>query len=280
VLSLIAAYSGGKTLKFLNAPLARTLLLAGGLVLPVCARAQTDSTFNPAPSDSIASYIPHSAPIEPHAIRWYEPLAVVGGIGLLSALDQPVADHFRIHRSTSGQNIADTWARVGTPIFYAPVTLGVITGGLISRNREVTQTGMRLAFSLLLAGVADQGLKMVFGRERPDGNFSAFDFDPIHPDAAFPSGHTAMAFAMATSLADDIHPTWAKVGLYGLATGVAVSRVYQQRHWMSDVLGGAVVGVASAKFVSGHWTIFGLRAPSFLIKNGAPALGWQFSFHE
>jgi len=156
----------------------------------------------------------------------------------------------------------------------------VIAGGLIAHDREVTQAGMRLAFSLLLAGVSNQALKAVVGRERPSGNDHAFDFDPVHIDAAFPSGHTTMAFAMATSLADDIRPTWAKVGLYGLATGVGVSRMYQQAHWLSDVVGGAVLGIASAKFASGRWTIFGLRAPSFLIKGGSPAIGWQFSFHE
>ena len=205
---------------------------------------------------------------------------MVGGIGLLSALDQPVANHFHAHRSNGGQNVADAWSRLGSPVVLGPVTVGVIAGGLIAHDHEVTQAGLRLAFSLALAGVADQGLKAVLGRERPDANSSAFDFDPGHLDTAFPSGHATLAFAMATSLADDIHPTWAKVGLYGLATGVAVSRVYQEQHWVSDVIGGAVLGVASAKFASGRWKVFGLRAPSFLIKSGGPAVGWQFSFHE
>ena len=40
---------------------------------------------------------------------------------------------------------------------------------------------------------------------------------------------------MAGSLSDDIHRTWATVGLYGVATGVAVARVYEQDHWLTDV---------------------------------------------
>lgn len=265
------------------AAVALALAVGGGFVAPTGAWAQrlAEPAFpNASPPDSLAPYVPSGARAAGHPIHWYEPLAVVGGLGLLSALDQPVANHVRSHRSVGGQNVADTWSRFGTPLVYGPVTVGVIAGGLLARDHEVTQSGLRLAFSLALAGVANQGLKAVLGRERPNANTSAFDFDPLHVDAAFPSGHTTMAFAMATSLADDVHPTWAKVGLYGVATGVAVSRVYQEKHWVSDVIGGAVLGIASAKFASGRWKIFGLRAPSFLIKGGAPAVGWQFPLHE
>ncbi len=265
------------------AAVALALAAGGSLAAPAGAWAQgaADSALTSAPPpDSLAPYVPSGARAAGHSIHWYEPLAVVGGLGFLSALDQPVANHVHSHRSVGGQNVADAWSRFGTPLVYGPVTVGVLAGGLLARNHDVTQSGLRLAFSLALAGVANQGLKAVLGRERPDANGSAFDFDPLHLDAAFPSGHTTMAFAMATSLADDVHPTWAKVGLYGMATGVAVSRVYQEKHWVSDVIGGAVLGIASAKFASGRWKIFGLRAPSFLIKGGAPAVGWQFTFHE
>ena len=263
------------------APLALAVVLSGGLAVPgrVLAQDAPDSTSAALPTDSLAPYIPHQAPPD-HTVRWYEPLAVMGGIGLLSALDQPVANHIRFHQSSGGLSAADTWSKFGTPVVYGPVTVGILAGGLIAHDPEVTKAGMRLAFSLLLAGVSNQALKAVVGRERPNANGNAFDFDPVHIDASFPSGHTTMAFAMATSLADDVHPLWAKVSLYGIATGVGVSRMYQQDHWLSDVVGGAVLGIASAKFASGRWTIFGLRAPSFLIKGGSPAIGWQFSFHE
>jgi membrane-associated phospholipid phosphatase len=269
-------------LSFRITPLALAFVMGGGLAVPTRIRAQdpSDSALTAPRPDSLASYVSHAPPAEGNAVHWYVPLAVAGGIGLLSTIDQPVADHFRIHRSSGGQNVADAWSRIGSPVVYGPVTVGVIAGGLIAHDPEVTKAGLRLAFSLALAGIANQSLKAVVGRERPFQSTNAFDFDPIHIDASFPSGHTTMAFAMATSLADDVHPTWAKVGLYGLATGVAVSRVYQQQHWVSDVVGGAALGIASAKFASGRWTIFGIRAPSFLIKGGSPAVGWQFSFHE
>jgi membrane-associated phospholipid phosphatase len=214
-----------------------------------------------------------------HAIRWYEPLAMLGGIALATSLDEPVANHFRDHRSQGAQDVADAWAKVGT-VGVGVVTVGVLAGGLISHNDKVTHAGLRLAFSAVLAGGVAEGIKLGMGRERPFQSVSAWDFDPGHFDASFPSGHTTLAFAMAASLSDDIHRTWATVGLYGLATGVAVSRVYQQEHWVSDVVGGAALGITSAKLINGRWRFFGLRPPKFLVGSRGPVVGWSVAFHE
>jgi len=237
------------------------LPLSGQTALPLAAGAERDSA------------------LAAHTIRWYEPFAVLGGVALAAAVDEPVANHFRDHRSQTGQDVADAWAKVGT-IGVGVVTVGVLAGGLISHNDKVTHAGLRLAFSAALAGGLAEGVKLGTGRERPFQSTSAWDFDPGHLDSSFPSGHTTLAFAMAASLSDDIHRTWATVGLYGLATGVAVSRVYQQEHWVSDVFGGAALGITSAKLVSGRWRIFGLQTPRFLIGGRGPAVGWSVRFHE
>ena len=84
--------------------------------------------------------------------------------------------------------------------------------------------------------------------------------------------------ALATALADDIHRPWATVGLYTLATGVGWSRVNDNRHWLSDVAGGALVGITSAKLVNGRWRIFGLRPPSVLLGPGHAGLAWRVEF--
>jgi membrane-associated phospholipid phosphatase len=218
-----------------------------------------------------------SSTVAYHAIQWYEPLAVVGGIALTATLDEPVTDHFRDHRSQTGQDIADAWATIGT-LGVGVASAGVLAGGLISHNDRVAHAGLRSLFSAGVAGVAAQGIKFVLGRERPNESTSAWDFDPGHFDTAFPSGHASVAFAMAASLSDDIHRTLATVGLYGIATGVAVARVYQLEHWVSDVVGGAAVGITSAKLVSGRWRVFGLRPPAFLATPAGASIVWHASF--
>jgi membrane-associated phospholipid phosphatase len=85
---------------------------------------------------------------------------------------------------------------------------------------------------------------------------------------------------MAASLADDIHRGWATAGLYGLATAVAVSRVYDREHWLSDVAGGAAVGITAAKLARGRWRVFGIRPPTFLVGARGAGLGWQFALRE
>ena len=71
----------------------------------------------------------------------------------------------------------------------------------------------------------------------------------------------------------------ARYGLLAAATAVGWSRINDNRHWLSDVAAGAVIGITSAKFASGRWRVFGIRAPSFIVgPTGAMGLSWHTSF--
>jgi membrane-associated phospholipid phosphatase len=81
---------------------------------------------------------------------------------------------------------------------------------------------------------------------------------------------------MATTLGDAIGNPWVSGSLYLFAAGTAWSRVYDRRHWPSDVFVGAALGIASAKLVNGRWRIFGIRSPEFLVGPGEAGLRLQF----
>jgi membrane-associated phospholipid phosphatase len=166
----------------------------------------------------------------------------------------------------------------GQPEVYGTVTVGLLATGLITHRPEVARAGGRLAVSLGLAGLTTMVGKYAFGRPRPEQSLDADGYTPFSGQVAMPSGHSAAAFALATSLADDIHRPWATVGLYGAATAVAWSRVNDNRHWLTDVTAGALVGITSAKLASGRWRIFGLRPPSIIAAPGGAALGWSGKF--
>jgi len=64
---------------------------------------------------------------------------------------------------------------------------------------------------------------------------------------SFPSGHAAAAFAVATVIADESEEAAVDLLAYGLALLVGVARVYQDKHWTSDVFVGSALGYFVAK---------------------------------
>lgn len=128
--------------------------------------------------------------------------------------------------------------------------------GILGSRAPFKSTFAEFAQSVLLAGVAAQLLKCLFGRARPGfrsgtsvfyGPFGWFsDHELIRPDS-LPSGHTAAAFAMAACLSW----RWPKLSLlwYSLAVCVGTSRVVAYVHFPSDVVFGALIGLISSSII-------------------------------
>jgi len=97
--------------------------------------------------------------------------------------------------------------------------------------------------SNLLAGCIVQGGKNITLRDRPDNS----------NNHSFPSGHTQTAFVAAEFLHQEYkdQSIWISIGGYSIATFVGVARVYNNRHWVSDVVAGAGIGILSTKAV--YW---------------------------
>lgn len=211
-------------------------------------------------------------------VTWRDGALAVGALGAVMLLDGAVA---RMVRSGSVEQelggVAATFRHGGQPEVWGTVGLGLTAAGLVSGNDRLTGAGIRATAAVALGGLASHGLKAAIGRSRP-GSIDPDEFTPFAGEASMPSGHTTVAFALATSLADEIRRPWASVLLYGAATGTALSRVYDRRHWASDVAIGAAVGITAAKFVNGRWRVFGLRAPNFLVTAGGAGAGWSLEF--
>jgi hypothetical protein len=100
---------------------------------------------------------------------------------------------------------------------------------------------------LLMANVIGNGVvfsvKGLSHEQRPDGS----DY------MSFPSGHTAEAFIGAEFMRmeyKDVSP-WYGVAGYAMATATGLLRMYNDKHWMSDVVAGAGVGIASTRIA--YW---------------------------
>ena len=130
--------------------------------------------------------------------------------------------------------------------------------------------GRAVAFRMCLAvaltqAVASGVVKPLVGRVRPSHTpaMAARVLETQPPSSAsFPSGHAATAVAGAMAAARVVpRASWAR---WGLATLMAYSRVYVGVHYPSDLLAGALLGVACA------WLVLGGRHPSTWVRSAAP----------
>lgn len=126
-----------------------------------------------------------------------------------------------------------------------PAAMGIYA--LIQKDEPLLKDAIYIGTSVIEAVGITYGLKYAFDRQRPYVKYP----DKIHPiDAedspSFPSGHTAAAFSLATSLSI-IYPKWYVIAPSAIwACGVGFARINQGVHYPSDVLTGAAIGVGCA----------------------------------
>lgn len=220
-------------------------------------------------------------PPHPPTIQWWHGAVVAGTVMGFMLLDESVHDFTQDNGSGTLDDVASVFRYGGEREVYVSASVGVLAAGLISSNEEVTRLGARLIASNALTWLTLNAGKIALGRERPFVSGDVGSFSPFAGgvNRSLPSGHTAIAFSMATTLADEINRPWATVVLYATATATGWSRINDERHWLSDVFLGAVVGITSSKLVSGRWHVFGVQPPSFIaVPNGGVTLGWNASF--
>lgn len=144
------------------------------------------------------------------------------------------------------------------------IGLGAMTyvDGRVDDSPRAAEVGLRTLESIGAAGVVGLVIKGVVGRARPyvvaDSNPHDLHFGRgFHDDGytSFPSGHTLVAFAAASAAGDEISYLWphssrlVTPALFTGATLTALSRVYNNDHWTSDVVAGAAVGTVVARGV-------------------------------
>ncbi|MDB4908211.1 MAG: phosphoesterase PA-phosphatase related protein [Gemmatimonadetes bacterium] len=160
------------------------------------------------------------------------------------------ANKFFDHTATGVELIASPGAYIIGPALYAY--------GKLAHHPDVADLGWHGTEAAILATGITGILKGALGRARPyvsnDTNPRDFKFGGGFSGtdrASFPSGHTTVAFAVASSVTSEARRIWpghtnivAPV-LYGGAALVGLSRMYHNRHWASDVALGAGIGTFS-----------------------------------
>lgn len=157
----------------------------------------------------------------------------------------------------------------------AAIALGAAwAGGKLAGSPATSRAAEHVAVALLASGVANGTLKFGVGRERPSFTDDPHRFRPLNRKdrwQSFPSGHATVAFSLAASVSEEARRPWVTAATYGTATLVGWSRVYEDRHWASDVVAGALVGVATSRWTIGR--LHARRAPADSVP-AAPAVAW------
>jgi hypothetical protein len=136
----------------------------------------------------------------------------------------------------------DYRTKVDDYLQYLPgaVNLSLGASGVKGKHSLGEQVILIILSNLIAQGVT-QSLKRVVSYPRPNG-------EDRH---SFPSGHATAAFTNASLLHEEYgqRSVWYSVGGYGTATAVGAMRLFQNEHWVSDVLFGAGVGIGATKLV-------------------------------
>jgi membrane-associated phospholipid phosphatase len=145
---------------------------------------------------------------------------------------------------------------------------GLYAYGRIRKNRRAADLGLHGTEALFIGAQFGNLLKGIIGRARPyrditrPHDYKAFrGFSGGSDYRAFPSGHAIAAFAAASVVTSETKRWWPKSvwfiapTMYGGAAAVGWSRMYNNRHWASDVITGAAIGTFTGlKVVHFHHT--------------------------
>ncbi len=164
---------------------------------------------------------------------------MIGTVALL-ALDDPANEYF----SKQGEDIPDVIReasfRFGKPLFNYGLTTSVYALGLITKNKKIRKTGVLLIASATAGGLLQTVSKTLIGRARPltgEGNLS-FKFYS-GGDAgfhSFPSGHAILSITTAYAIGKQFKNPFIKGGIYALGMLSPISRLWEQAHWLTDVV--------------------------------------------
>ena len=196
------------------------------------------------------SLIMRPAPGRP-VIRLWEAGVVVGLTAGALAIDQSVRNDVQDDRTPFRNHLSDAGNALGNGVYVYPALIAGTLGGKALKSKTLERVSWQALESTVLAGVGVEVVKTAVGRRRPNiSPDDAFTFRGFTvSDNSFPSGHTAVSFALATSLAHQTRPFWTHALFYSGAVLTGFARVNDDKHWLSDTVVGAAMGIMSARMV-------------------------------
>ena len=199
--------------------------------------------------------IPANKPLH-HTLKTVSVAAGYAGATFLCYrfLDNDIRDFAQRNQSKAVTSFAKTYEYAGLGTSSLVITAGVAVTSIITRNKKMQKTAILLAGAHALNDFVTNQFKITFQRHRPNTGdpYNTFDWrGGPKTNTSFISAHTSNAFVTATAFATVYGDRkWVPVAAYSAASLVGLCRVYNNAHWMSDVMGGAAIGFLSVKTVN------------------------------
>ncbi len=212
------------------------------VVLATQARDARPQPVTPVATDTSIARLPVRLGQDFRRLVTRTPLIVLAAGGAATAAVHPAdaASVRSMSASTAMDRALDAGTVAGDGVIQSGAAAAIYVAGLASGSGRTQELGTALLEAQIVGGVLTQGLKHAVNRIRPDGGRHSF-----------PSGHSSAAFATADVLWQRFG--W-KAGLpaYAGAGYIAASRLAERAHFLSDVVFGAAIGIASARTLSFH----------------------------
>lgn len=203
--------------------------------------------------------------------EWWRTAEFVGGMTTLALADEPMqkfALDLRNHNK-SVRNVSRYITNTGGLYEIYGLT-GLAVYGWVFKNNRMKTASLLAGQAYIVSGAFESALKLITGRQRPvvvdsihleaeptfHGPFYRFpsDGNGKRTNGSFPSGHATVAFAAATVYASEYKDRpLVVVSAYSIASLISLSRITENKHWVTDVLTGATLGYLTGKLVVNNY---------------------------
>ena len=214
-------------------------------ISPTCAEEiYVEKTVDEGLSKYIFKTLPKNLLLGTKESFWGYNLAALGiGAGAAITLSQTDADvEIQDDLTDSIGDLAEIGDIGGHGLTLAGIIVSTYIVGRLVKDEKVIETGKALIEAEIITAVMTKIIKVSTGRERPNGGEDRFS-------SSFPSGHASGSFSMA-SVVDVMYGHKIGIPLYLFAGFVGFSRLSDNKHFLSDVLFGAVLGTVVGRTVA------------------------------
>ena len=246
-----------------------TLILAVMLtVLPEIASADESGIVAPAQPDRIsAEYVKGyfsdtgrmvASPVNWDGNDWLKAGLVVAATAGIYLADGDIKRFAQRNQGSTGDSLASVGNVLGSPSYTLPPLGLLYLYGHFTDDSKARRTSLLAAESLAISGLFSVSVKLATQRPRPqtaDSSTTWYGPRLNSGDMSFPSSHTTAAFSLASVFAEEYgtNPYVPPVA-YGLASLTAFARIYDNKHWASDVFFGGAIGYFVGKTVVRYHT--------------------------